>query len=156
MYAYANRAPVHLRMCREDAIQNKNDSVSVITVILPAVITEPTSILFAFKSHICTHSSTGVSKIWQSGTHEKEGKTVSLKQQCENLWRELLLWRQSPVQRWHAVARNRGWETSYMDPDVFRSFVRRWDDALWFNCAIWPQTKDSCQWQTVWAAFVLS
>lgn len=56
---------------QEDATQNKNDAVTVITVISAAVITKLISILFAFKRHISTPSSTGVPKIWQSGWHEK-------------------------------------------------------------------------------------
>lgn len=42
---------------QEDASQNQNDAVTLITVIPAAVIT---SILFAFKTHISTSSATGV------------------------------------------------------------------------------------------------
>lgn len=72
---YADRASVYIRTCREDATQNENDA-TVITVISAAVITELTSILFAFKRHISTPSSSGVPKIWQSGSHEEGVRVV--------------------------------------------------------------------------------
>lgn len=53
---------------QEDATQNEKD---VMTVISAAVITQLTSILFAFKRHINTPSFTGFPKIRQSGWHEK-------------------------------------------------------------------------------------
>lgn len=56
---------------QEDASQNGDDVATVITLISAAVITQLTSILFAFRRHISNPFSAGVPKIRQSFWQEK-------------------------------------------------------------------------------------
>lgn len=63
MYICSQGLCTHLNLQEEDT-RNEDDALTVITVILAAVIT---SILFAFKRHISTPSSTGVPKVSDRG-----------------------------------------------------------------------------------------